>query len=214
MCMIVVLFVLLLSSCPSSLHAADLFPDAPEYPSDPTVPFKAVGSYEEALQVWKAPEDINGWIAANFAYDTARALRLSETQRTKDGGIPIFTPAEVFATKTGVCVDLARFGVETLRRIDPASDPKYLMIEFDPMQISGNTLRLHWLASFRRDGKIYFFSDSKRPGYIAGPYNGAWDFINEYASYRGRKIVTFRELQSYQKQRRTKLLKQKASVKP
>jgi hypothetical protein len=76
------------------------------------------------------------------------------------------------------------------------------MIESDPMQIKGNTLRLHWLVSFKRAGRIYFFSDTRRPGHIAGPYNDTQAFINEYERYRGRKIVAFRELASYQKQRR------------
>ena len=74
----------------------------------------------------------------------------------------IYNPSEFFDTKTGVCVDLARFGVETLRRIDPSSDPQYLMIEFEPIYLKGNMLRLHWLVRFKRDGKIYFFADSKR----------------------------------------------------
>ena len=113
-----------------------------------------------------------------------------------------YHPGEFCKTKTGVCVDLSRFGVETLKSIDPQSDPKYLMIEFDPIQIKGNTLRLHWLVSFKRDGKIYFFADSNRPGRIAGPYNDTKAFISEYEQYRGRKIIAFRELASYQKQRR------------
>jgi len=78
------------------------------------------------------------------------------------------------------------------------------MIEFDPVQIKGNMLRLHWLVSFRRDGKIYFFADSKRPGRIAGPYDDVQAFIIEYEQYREWKIVAFRELDSYEKQRRTR----------
>jgi hypothetical protein len=62
---------------------------------------------------------------------------------------------------------------------------------------------LHWLVSFKRDSKTCFFADSKRPGHIAGPYNDTQAFINEYEQYRGRKIIAFRELASYQKQRRT-----------
>jgi hypothetical protein len=189
-------------------HSAASSSDEPDYARDPTVVFKAAASYEQALQVWKSPEDINGWIAANFSYETARALRLSETQRAKNERISIYAPSEFFDTKTGVCVDLSRFGVETLRRIDPHSDPKYLMIEFDPMQIKGNMLRLHWLVSFRREGKIYFFADSKRPGHIAGPYNDVQAFITDYEQYRGRKIVSFRELDSYEKQRRPQAQKQ------
>jgi len=184
--------------------------DEPEYPPNSNMVFKDAGSYEQALQVWKTPEDINGWIVANFSYDMARALRLSETQRAKNEKISIYDPSKFFDIKAGVCVDLSRFVVETLRRIDPGSDPKYLMIEFDPVQIRGNMLRLHWLVSFKRDGKTYFFADSKRPGYIAGPYNDTQEFISEYEQYRGRKIVVFRELESYQKQRRTPALKRQA----
>jgi len=186
----------------------------PEYIRDSTMVLKAADSYEQALRVWKTPEDINRWVAANFSYDRARALRLSETQRAKNGRISIHAPSEFFDTKTGVCVDLSRFGVETLRRIDPLSDPKYLMIEFDPIQTKGNMLRLHWLVSFRRDGKIYIFADSKRPGHIAGPYNDVQTFVIEYEKYRQRKIVAFRELDSYEKQRRPQAQKQQRQKSP
>jgi len=207
-------FTLLFLACyPSPIHSSEFSADAPEYTRNSTMPFKTADSYEQALHIWKTPEDINAWIAANFSYDTARAMRLSETQRTKNEQFSIYHPVEFFTTKAGVCVDLSRFGVETLRRIDPQSDPKYLMIEFDPIKVAGNTLRFHWLVSFNRDGKIYFFADSKRPGHIAGPYNDAREFISEYAQYRGRKIVAFRELESYQKQRRTRGLKLQAPEK-
>ena len=188
-------------------HSAEPSSDEPEYARDPTVVFKAAASYEQALQVWKSPEDINGWIAANFSYDRARALQLSETQRAKNKRISIHEPPEFFDTKTGVCVDLSRFGVETLKRIDPHCDPKYLMIEFDPVQIKGNMLRLHWLVSFKREGQTCIFADSKRPGHIAGPYGNVQAFIIEYEKYRQRKIVAFRELDSNEKQRKTKAQK-------
>ena len=212
---VLVLSVLFFLGCfVNFLHSAAPWSDEPEYARDSTVVFKAADSYEQALQVWKTPEDINGWIAANFSYDRTRALRLSETQRAKHERISIHAPSEFFDTQTGVCVDLSRFAVETLRRIDPNSDPKYLMMEFDPIQIKGNTLRLHWLVSFRRDGKIYFFADSKRPGRIAGPYNDVQAFIIEYEKYRQRKIVAFRELDAYEKQWRTPAEKQKHQKSP
>jgi hypothetical protein len=210
-----VLSTLLLLVLPTHiLHSAENPSDAPEYALDPTVQFKAADSYAHALRVWKTPEDISAWIAAHFSYDTARAMRLSETQRTKNEQLSIYTPSEFFVTRAGVCVDLSRFGVETLRSIDPQSNPKYLMIEFDPIQITGNTLRLHWLASFKRDGKIYFFADSKRPRHIAGPYSETREFISDYEQYRGRKITGFREVESFQKQKRTQALKRQASEKP
>jgi hypothetical protein len=207
------LMLLFLAGCANVLYGAEPSSDAPESTRDPTVVFKDADSYEHALQIWKTAEDMNAWIAANFSYDMARAARLSETQRTKNEQLSPYLPSEFFITRTGVCVDLSRFGVETLRRIDPKSDPKYLMIEFDPIQIAGNTLRRHWLVSFKRDGKFYFFADSKRPGHIAGPYKNAQEFINEYVQYRGRMVVTFRESESYQKQRRTPALKLQAPEK-
>jgi hypothetical protein len=205
--------LLLLAAHTHVLHSAENSSDAPEYTRDSTIPFKTADSYEQALHIWKTPEDITAWIAANFSYDMARAMQLSETQRTKNESFLIYPPLEFFKTRAGVCVDLSRFGIETLRRIDPKTDPKYLMIEFDPKQIAGNTLRFHWLVSFKRDAKTSFFADSKRPGHIAGPYNDVREFINEYAQYRNRKIVAFRELESYQKQRRTPALKLKAPEK-
>ena len=195
--------LLFLANGVGSLHVADPSSDAPESARTPSVPFKAAGSYEDALQVWETPDDINAWIAANFEYDMQRALRLSETQKAKDERMSIYAPAEFFDTKTGVCVDLSRFGVETLKRIDPPSEPKYLMIEFDPVQIGGNTLRLHWLVSFKRGGRVFFFADSKRPGHMASPYNDVQAFIDDYAHYRGRRIIAFKELESYQRKRRT-----------
>ena len=209
-----ILTLFLLTGFAGVVHPADPSSDAPDSPPDSTVSFKTADSYEHALHVWKTPEDISRWVAANFSYDQRRAMRLSETQRTKNGGFPIYTPSQLFETKGGVCVDLARFGVETLRSIDPQSDPKYLMIEFAPMDITGNTLRLHWLVSFKRDGQTYFFADSKRPGHIAGPYKDATEFIRDYEQYRGRKILAFREVESYKKRQRAQPGKLQTLEKP
>jgi hypothetical protein len=195
-------------------HAATLFSDEPEYPRDSTVPFKAADSYEQAIRIWKTPEDVNAWIAANFSYDRTRAMQLSETQKTKNERPSIYSPPAFFESKSGVCIDLSRFAVETLRRIAPNADPKYLMIEFDPIQIGGNTLRLHWLVSFSRDGKKYFFADSKRPGRIAGPYADTQTFIKEYERFRERKIVAYGELDSYQKRQRSLSIRKKAQEQP
>ena len=195
-------------------QAAKSLPDEPEIERDLSIPFQGVDSYSRALDLWKTAEDINKWVAGSFIYDKARAIKLSSNQRIKSKGIPIYTPSEFFDRKTGVCVDLVRFGVETLRIINPNSDPKYLMIEFEPIQINGNTFKLHWLVGFKRDGMTYFFCDSKRPGYIAGPYKSSQEFISEYEQFRGRKIVAYRELESYQKQRKSQSRKGKATKSP
>jgi len=195
-------------------HAANSLPDEPEFGRDLSIPYQAPDSYNRALDLWKTAEDINKWIASSFVYDKARAIKLSSNQRTKNKEISIYSPSEFFERKAGVCVDLTRFGVETLRIIDPNSDPKYLMIEFDPIQIKSNTFRLHWLVSFKRDGMKYFFCDSKRLGYIAGPYSSTQVFISEYEQYRGRKIVTHQELESYQKQQKSQSPKRRVTESP
>jgi hypothetical protein len=43
----------------------------------------------DALAAWHSAEDVNAWIGARFEYDTARAMRLSETQRQASGRLPI-----------------------------------------------------------------------------------------------------------------------------
>ena len=206
--------LLILTGCSRGLDAANCFLDELESTREVGLPLEVADTYKHALQIWKTAEDVNAWITTNFSYDTARAIQLSETQRRKNGQFSIYPPSVLFESKTGVCVDLARFGVETLKNIDPRADPKYVMIEFDPMRIQGNTLRLHWLVSFRRDGKTYFFADSKRPGYIAGPYSDPQAFINDYQQYRGRRIITFRELESCEKQERTRARKKQRARSP
>jgi hypothetical protein len=212
-----VLALLLLASlaaCTTFPGAADPISDAPEVQRLKTVSFKDATSYQQALQVWRTPEDVNAWIGAKFEYDVSRAMLLSETQRNRSGHLPIHQPHEFFAAPSGVCIDVSRFAVETLRHIDPNARASYLMIEFAPVTIGGNTLRMHWLASFMRDGTYYFFADSKRPGHIAGPYASAKEFIGEYAKYRGRQIVAFRELDSYQRKQRRLASEQRHEERP
>ena len=183
-------------------HGADPSPDAPVHPRAAAT-VKDAKSYAQALQEWQTPEDVSTWIAARFGYDTARAVLLSETQRAASRQLSIYGPREFFDAPSGICVDLARFAVETLRSIDQRLNPRYLMIEFAPVTIAGNTFRMHWLASYRRDGQHYFLADSRRPGHIAGPYADVRTFIDEYARYRSREIVGFRELDSHERKQRS-----------
>ena len=203
------LLAALLAACASLAGTADPASDAPEGQRIQVGAFKDAASYSQALQVWRTAQDVNAWIGAKFHYDRSRAMLLSESQRGRAGPLPIYPAHDFFAAPSGICVDLSRFAVETLRQIDPDAKANYLMIEFLPVTVDGNTLRLHWLASFTHDGKYYFFADSKRPGHIAGPYANAAQFIAEYSVYRNRTVVAFRELDSYQRKQRTLAPKQR-----
>ena len=196
------------AACASLPGTADPASDAPEGPGPDIAEFKDAPSYAQALGMWRTPEDVNAWIGARFRYDMARAMALSENQRGRAGPLPIHPAHEFFAAPSGICVDLSRFAVETLAQIDPRLEARYLMIEFAPVTVGGNTLRMHWLATFTREGKHYFFADSKRPGRIWGPYDGTREFIAEYAAYRNRQVVAFRELDSYQRKQRAIATKQ------
>lgn len=197
-----------LAGCSALSVTADPASDAPAARISDGGKFTQASSYGDTLKLWRSAEDINAWVNARFEYDPARAIQLSETQRQKNGRMPILAPEVFFAAPRGVCVDLSRFAIETLRAIDPDTQPAYVMIEFDPVTIAGNTLRRHWVASFLREGQHYYFADSKRPGHIAGPYGSTQEFIDEYARYRGRRVVSFREVDSYERKARTMAPKQ------
>ena len=190
-----------LAACSSIPQTADPASDAPEG-QRPVAAFKDADSYSQALKIWRTPEDVNAWIGAKFRYDMPRAMLLSESQRAKSAPPPIHEAHAFFADPSGICVDLSRFTVETLRQIAPELKANYLMIEFAPATVRGNTLRMHWVASFTREGKLYFAGDSKRPGHIAGPYASTQDFVAEYSAYRNRPIVAVRERESYQRMQR------------
>lgn len=189
-------------AAPGGALAADPRSDAPDGRVVAAIVTPAPPTYEAALRAWRGADDVNAWIGAHFEYDAPRALLLSETQRGA-ARLAIHRPVEFYSAPRGVCVDLARFGVETLRAIDPGAKPVYLMIEFAPLAIAGNVLRRHWLTGFERDGRRYFFADSKRPGHVAGPYDSTRAFLDDYAAYRGRTIVSSREVATYERTTRT-----------
>jgi hypothetical protein len=182
----------------AAFAGAQELPDAPEARVRAATPWSgAPKSYAEALATWKAPEDIARFTDAAFVYDRARALALAEPTDSRSVRPAIHRPESLYAKPEGVCIDLARFGVETLNRIDASFAARYLMLEFEPVVVDGRTLRRHWIASFRRDGKVWFFADSRRPGHVAGPYDSVDAFIEDYARYRARPIVKWRETDSF-----------------
>jgi hypothetical protein len=136
-----------------------------------------------------------------------RAKQLAENSSTREK-TGIFSPAELYRSHKGVCIDLGRFAVETINIIDTTKHTQYLMIEFEPLVIDGMTIKKHWLAIYQDTSGYYIFADSKRPGYIAGPYKDVDNFITEYQTFRDRKIISYKVLLSYQKNKKTKAVKQ------
>jgi hypothetical protein len=163
-------------------------------------------SYAQAIQNWKTVEEVNTWIADNFQYDMQRARRLAGGQGRQR--VSVYDPAEVFRHKKGVCVDLARYACETLETINPDLSPRYLMIEFEPLQIGNSTFIRHWLIVYLKENQYFVLADTKRPGHISGPYSHLADFIAEYQSFRKRIIVSYKLTDTYKKKRKQKRKKQ------
>ncbi|HVE50588.1 MAG TPA: hypothetical protein VNG69_13355 [Casimicrobiaceae bacterium] len=182
-------------------HAQRL-PDEPAPRTVQSIRSSLPASYAAALAMWKSPEDIAQFIDATFQYDRARALELAENPDGSERRAAIHAPEALFAKPAGVCVDLARFGVETLHRIDTRYQPRYLMIEFEPITVSGRTLRRHWVALFERDSALWAFADSWRPGHVAGPYPSLDAFIADYALARDRKIVAWQLRDGFERRKR------------
>ena len=165
-------------------------------------------SYDNALLQWETISDVNIWMKNNFHYDFERANELSENSSTREK-TNIYTPLELYQTKKGVCIDLSRFAVETINILDTSIHIQYLMIEFEPIIINGGIIRKHWMAVYQDSLGYYLLADSKRPGYIAGPYKNVDKFIDNYQIFRERKIVSWKILSSYKKTRKKKTIKQK-----
>ncbi|MFT3820776.1 MAG: hypothetical protein QM750_24685 [Rubrivivax sp.] len=193
---------LIVGGCALTPILADPGSDAPERRPSAAAAVWRPDSYGRALASWRTPEDVNAWIGATFEYDDERAVALSESQRAAGPAPHILAPSAFFDRPRGVCVDLARFAVETLKTVAPELKPRYLMIEFDPARLRGQVLRRHWVAAYEGPDGLRIIGDSKRPGFIAGPYRTLDDFIGDYARYRGRDIVSYRELESYQRKLR------------
>jgi hypothetical protein len=156
---------------------------------------------ENMITQWRGIPDINKWIKENFQYDFERAKRLAENSPTRDS-THIYIPSELYTNKKGVCIDLSRFAVEVTKSIDSSKNVKYLMIEFEPVVINNMTLRKHWMAVYEEAGSFYFFADSKRPGYISGPYSSSDAFIKDYELYRDRKIISYKILSDFRKKKK------------
>lgn len=164
-------------------------------------------TYDQVLQQWKTISDVTHWIGENFRYDMDRAKQLAENSPTREK-ISIYTPAELYQAKNGVCIDLSRFATETINLIDSSKHVQYLMIEFEPLVINGSIIKKHWMAVYQDSSGYHFLADSKRPGYVVGSYKNVEDFITEYQAFRERKIVSWKILMSYERKFKKKKIQE------
>ena len=156
-------------------------------------------TYDDALADWTTPEDIMRWVRDEFRYDLDRALDLAEDSPVR-ADTAIYTPPETFDSRSGTCVDLCRFAVETLRDIDPETTVNYLMIEFEPVRIADRTLRRHWLAVYEHPLGLISFADTKYPGEFSDPHPSLAGLVANYEMRRGRRVLGFELRTTFLKQ--------------
>lgn len=84
-------------ACAVSAATGDRASDFPEPRVRESFRALPAPTYRDALDRWRTPEDVNAWIGASFEYDPARALLLSETQRTAGRSHSIHTPEQFCA---------------------------------------------------------------------------------------------------------------------
>jgi hypothetical protein len=169
---------------------------------------EGISSYEASVKQWTTITDVNNWMKQNFHYEINRAKHLAENSSTREK-TGIYSPAELYQIKKGVCIDLSRFAVETINIIDTSKHVQYLLIEFEPIMIDSSIIKKHWTAIYQDVLGYYIIADSKRPGHVAGPYQNVDDFISEYQTFRNRKILSWKILPSYEKRKKKKTLQQK-----
>jgi len=143
------------------------------------------------------------WVRDEFQYDLERALDLADDSPVS-AAAEIYTPRETFDARSGTCVDLCRFAVDTLRAIDPATPANYLMIEFEPLRIADRTLRRHWLAVGEYPLGLVVFADTKYPGEVSDPYPSLAVFVADYEVRRGRRVLGFELRTTFLKQLKRK----------
>lgn len=160
-------------------------------------------SYDDALASWTTPEDIMCWARDEFRYDLERALDLAEDSPIR-ADAEIYTPRETFDARSGTCVDLCRFAVDTLRAIDPATPVNYLMIEFEPVRIADRTLRRHWLAVYEHPLGLVGFADTKYPGELGEPHRSLAALVADYEVRRERRVLGFELRTTFLKQLKTR----------
>jgi hypothetical protein len=125
-----------------------------------------VKSYDETASRWKSYKDVEAWMEKDFSLDAERFKRFEGTLP------PPRTPEETFKLKSGIYIDAAIFGKETLNRIDPSYKAKIVVL------LIGRGAN-HYVCSFMKDGKL-FIMDYGTPYKTIVGIHGPFNSLEEY----------------------------------
>ena len=164
--------------------------------------------FKRIVSKWKGAEEIVLWMSNNLKYNIARSVYIKNsaeqikklTIQKKSTSHLIneffsFRPQDLVSLKNGVCIDIASFGVAVLKNISPSLNPRLLKIKHEGIKADGITRVSHFLGTYEKDGKFFFFADSKQLNRHAGPFDNTADFVKYYEQFLGRKIKSYRHFE-------------------
>lgn len=123
-------------------------------------------NYEDAVSKWDSHKDVARWMRMNFTFD------YNSFSGTKNH-------EEVYKYRRGDCRDATNFTVQTLNRINPQYNSRWVFVTNEASNID------HWAAAFDYNGKLYIMDYGT--GWelmqgIHGPYNS----LSEYQKFLAR----------------------------
>lgn len=140
---------------------------------------QAAPTYEETLAGWKSYEDVGKWMADNFSFNSTRLDQAQDrVQAMGPKGLLAHAPEKTFASRQGYCVDAAHFAIQSLNRVNPEYNARYIFIR------NGSSATHHWVAGFMVGGKIMVmdYGPGNEWRAIRG-IHGPYDSLQQYQSY-------------------------------
>jgi len=149
------------------------------YAAFPSFACRQCDSYEDALSEWKSHDDVAAWLKGNFSFQKSRQKQIGKRLKS-DGpsGLLVRKPEKFYNNSTGYCADSANFAINTLNKIDPSYNARWVFIWNDAGRPN------HWVAAFDYEGKLYImdYGTGRKWSAMQGVH-GPYDSLEEYRDF-------------------------------
>jgi hypothetical protein len=138
------------------------------------------GPYEDAVAGWKSYEEVESWLSRNFTFDKSRQKQIARRLKQQGpSGLLVRNPAVLYESNhRGYCADSANFTIDSLNKIDPAYNARWVFIWNEAGRPN------HWVAGFDYKGKLYImdYGTGKKWKAMQGVH-GPYDSLDDYRAY-------------------------------
>ncbi len=141
--------------------------------------FAGATPYEDALASWQSYEDVGNWLNSSFSFDKNRQRTIQRRLKTQGpSGLLVRGPAKLYKSRKGYCADAANFAIESVNRIDPSYNARWVFIRNEKGRPH------HWVAAFDHDGKLYIMDyGTGRKWRAMQGVHGPYASLEEYRTY-------------------------------